>query len=578
MIVTLGKLGLFLLSSFGYWEYFRSKHQINLYFAPVYTIAVQFLVLFAGGLLHVLKEAALGLYIMGFALLLWSLRREKLRVFRTYWDAGYLYFLAAFAAAVFVVYGKRFSQIDNFTHWATVVKNMLSMNRFPIAEDTAVGFSSYPLGTSAFIYYFSVMTDPAEHIQMCAQAYMMVSTILPLFSCVRRNTVACTVLISMMTVFFFTYNVMMTELLVDTLMPLAGMASALFVYHHYAGEQQEKMLSPYYAAALIVWTMNIKHAALIYVAFVLVLLCIFAGKKHGQWKACLLTGCVVFLFREIWGWHCEHAFANVALSQHSMSADWFRLIVGEKSLESIWDTIKRMVVHILMRGEYFWFAAWIALLGLLVWLFLQKEKGRYLAFLLTGTALYGVYVIGLMGMYIFSMPEYEALASFDRYMKSVDIALYYILAVFALLLLSTVEARALLLPAAASLIVTAAAGWYFQTGTYSDMEWYCCTEEERQHLEQPIAEYGIEKRRSYLLCITPEDDALEILFPCYIWRYHMESSEVEQRMIADIEQMNGAQLYDYVIIFDEGNPVIEQWVLENYPEKAGSRVICNIAE
>ena len=53
---TLLQLGMFVLSNLGYWEYFREKHKINVYFVPLFTIAVQFCVLFAAGILNCLKE------------------------------------------------------------------------------------------------------------------------------------------------------------------------------------------------------------------------------------------------------------------------------------------------------------------------------------------------------------------------------------------------------------------------------------------------------------------------------------------------------------------------------------------
>ena len=43
--------------------------------------------------------------------------------------------------------------------------------------------------------------------------------------------------------------------------------------------------------------------------------------------------------------------------------------------------------------------------------------------------------------------------------------------------------------------------------------------------------------------------------------------------VTDKSQMAVEKNYDYVVILDAGNPVIEAWVEENYPEQAGRTVI-----
>ena len=53
---------LLLLSNLGYWEFFRTKHKINLYCVPVFVVAVQFLVLLAAGILNFLLEASVLMY------------------------------------------------------------------------------------------------------------------------------------------------------------------------------------------------------------------------------------------------------------------------------------------------------------------------------------------------------------------------------------------------------------------------------------------------------------------------------------------------------------------------------------
>lgn len=63
MVVKIIKLGLLMLSNLGYWEFFRSKSKLNVYFLPAFTIAAQFLVLFAAGLTNLLAEGAYAIWV-----------------------------------------------------------------------------------------------------------------------------------------------------------------------------------------------------------------------------------------------------------------------------------------------------------------------------------------------------------------------------------------------------------------------------------------------------------------------------------------------------------------------------------
>lgn len=50
------RLIIFFCSCMGYWEFFRRKTKVNIYFLPVLTVAVQVSILFAAGLLNILAE------------------------------------------------------------------------------------------------------------------------------------------------------------------------------------------------------------------------------------------------------------------------------------------------------------------------------------------------------------------------------------------------------------------------------------------------------------------------------------------------------------------------------------------
>lgn len=560
-------MALLMMSSFGYWEYFRTRHKINIYFAPVFTVSVQFVVLLAAGVLHCLKEAAVLLYAFGFLLLLREVCRNKLRTFLLYLDAGYIFCILAFFGIGFLLHDRRFSQIDNFTHWATVVRSMLITDRFPTVHETVVEFTSYPLGSSALIYYICKMTGEAEHMQMWAQLFVQLSTILPMFACCRKNRLAFLAPVAVMTGFLLNYNIPVTELLVDTLMPLAAMATALFICYHSTSREHYEPRCSYYAIPLLIWTMNIKIAALLFVAFdmVLLYLCI-RNRERGKKQWVLVTGAVL-LANVVWNRHCHSVFPVESASRHSLSLSWFETILGDKTVADVTDTLRMVCLQVATRTESLWLALWFLLLGMVVLLAIQEEREQYRKFLLWGISIYAVYVVGIAGMYIFSMEDYGELLAFTRYMRSVDIAIYYMLAVLSGLLLSKIAKVQYAAAVSALLVLLTAASWYWQTGKYLKEPLSCCSEEWRQILEKPISQ--VEPGKRYLLCI-PED---YYGWPQYIWRYNLQTDAVVSIVVTEESQMQNVESYDYMVVMDRDNSVIETWVQEHYPNAAGDEVV-----
>jgi len=571
MIMRCIKLAVLLFSNLGYWEYFRSRYKINVYFAPIFTIAVQFCVLFVAGILNYLKDAAILLGAVGTVLLIISLRDRKLDIVKPYLNVGFLYFAFMLTFIALYTNNRQLLQIDNFTHWGTVVRNMLNTDRFPGSQDTVIRFISYPLGSSTMIYYYCKFLGPGEDRMMLAQGFLMLCAMLPVFAFTGRRSGISTVVIVIMTALIFQYVVPVTELLVDTLLPLVGMASAAFAYYHCVVGEHEKKLSCYYALPMMIWTMNIKHAALLYVAGTLVLLFVFAdGKKRKiTFLNCFLA---LFAVRSVWSRHCSYINPEASNSQHAMSLDWFSRILADKSKEDIFYIVQEFLEFTAARREHYWILAFVLLLSLLA-LAVNREKKMSVGIAVGILSVYTVYGIGVLGTYIFSMPVDEGLNGIDRYMKSGDVALYYMILIFTVSILARIEDRGAYAVTGIVLAAIVGCAWWFQTGEYSNVSLANCTPEERQRWEMPIAEYGIQEKRSYLLCVSLEDYLNRHHFPKYIWRYNLSTSAVDQIVVVEEAQLEKETDYDYVVIFDQDNQVIQQWVQNNYPQEAGRQVI-----
>ena len=142
---------LLLLSLTGYVFFITQKYRIQVAFVPALVCAWSSSLLFAAGLINCLPVAVFVLFAGGFVLLALSIRHKY---FFTKQDTlKYAGFLAAIIYFFILMQGCHFTSYDNFSHWATVVKDMLAVNRMPNFEDSIIRFQSYPLGSSLFIYY-----------------------------------------------------------------------------------------------------------------------------------------------------------------------------------------------------------------------------------------------------------------------------------------------------------------------------------------------------------------------------------------------------------------------------------------
>lgn len=308
MWITITRLILFMLSSIGYWEYFRRKAKINLYFLPAFTVSFQITALFAAGLLNCLKVMAFLIFITGLALAIYYTYRDY-KVFLDYCSIGYLFFFVALGLILFAVKGHVFSHYDNFSHWALVVRNMLQTNRYPNFEDTLITFQEYPLGSATFIYYFSKVISKVESIQMLAQGYMMVSFLLPVFRYAKKRNGFVLLYMILFTNFIFCYNTGINDLLVDTLLPLQGTASLLFIFSEclFYNREEKEAVSILCTIPFLCTAMQIKNSGIYFVAVGCVM--IFAGslkaEKGISWRE-VLTVSVPFLSLYLWKTHCSY--------------------------------------------------------------------------------------------------------------------------------------------------------------------------------------------------------------------------------------------------------------------------------
>lgn len=566
MLNILIRLAALMGSYFGWWEYFRRRWKVDVFFAPAFTLAVHFTLLFLPGLLNFLEEMSLLLYFGGMVLALDALRMEKLSLFRPYVNVGYGFAILLFGIIAFSVRGRVFTWFDNFTHWATVVKNMLLFDRFPTFAQSAVGFPSYPLGSSTLIYYFCNVTSDEESMQMLAQGFLDVCMLLPVFAYVRKQPVACGILALVLGNFLLGYNTPVQELLVDTLLPLTAMASIAFAHQRYLRREEGQSL--WLVFPMLFLTLNIKNAAFFFLALAVVLLLFWQRKTGLPLKNVLWVLLALGMGYFLWDRHCDYVFVNADMTQHAISVAYMKGRLSEKTPQLMLTIVLNVFRFAFARREFLWMLGSGILLGVLTWFAapsLRKPFGKLAALVLP---VYLLYVASLAGMYVFSMSASGALGleSIDRYMRTIDIAYLYWLLIFSFRLLDSISNGSRTVVVSALLIAGVVGLWQGYAPEKLDAP---DGDAIRREISARLDEYGVAPGHCYLIL----GNGKKTLYRHYVYRYCLNSPDVTALKVTEAAQLDEQKDYQYIIIEDMDNPVIQAWIQEHYPDRVGQQVI-----
>lgn len=568
-MILLLKAALFGASSLGYWEFFRKKTGTNVYFLPLLTVAIQSCVLILGGLLGLLGQTAVALWLVGLGLLGWMLWEEKLASWRHYCSWGYMFFFLGLVLAAYYLRNKVLTHNDNFTHWAIVVKRLLTSDRFPILSDTEIGFPYYPLGSSVYIYWFCKMVGRYESLQMLAQSYIMLTAVLPLFAFSKKYSLAAGIGLAAWVGMLCGYSIRINELLVDTMLPLVGMAAVLYVLYVFSrdpGAEKPGKYALWMLLPLLAWLGQIKNSGMLYAYFTVALLFLYPRWDAKQLWQKLVVAAGPALMTMVWSRHCAAIFPKEAQDRHAMTAGNYLETLAEKTWADMQWIAENTARFMIRREGLFWILAWLAVLGGLTFLFRTALKKKYFRLLGGLVGLHGIYLAGMIAMYWFSMPMDEAmgLASIERYFRTLDISVYCLILGYSVLLISQVDKRWI-----AGLISVCLAAMSLATVKLIPDSRPWMTLDHRLSVEYNIHTYGIQPDRTYFVCIPGYDDHHYFKL---MHNFLLNNMPTEME-ITDASQLEEARGYDYLINMDVDNPIIREWIAQNYPDQAGETVI-----
>lgn len=562
---TILRVCLLIGSMTGYLLLFTHKFHVRIQFAPALYCAWTSHLLFLAGCLQILPQTV-WIWLAGGIFLLAAAFRRNWRP-----DRHSLIVYGAFVCVLvwffFLLQGAHMTSYDNFSHWATVVKDMLRENRLPDSQDALIRFQSYPLGSSLFIYGICTVTGAAEGIMLWAQVCMDISFLFCLFVFVQKTNWYLTVVPVLYGLWALTVNNSIYELRVDTLLPLCGTAAFAMIYAY----RKEPVKASDCAAGMWMLLLQIKNSGIFFYLVCLLFFLLYERKALLQLKLRFFCGGILapVLTLFLWKGHVATAFSDGMSSKHSMNLAHFEEMAAKKSA----DDIREIGLHILSRfGDPASIEVKMALL-LTVFLFVvavlcyRSGQAKKIVWLLVSClGCLALYTLSLYAMYVFSMPMAESarLASYDRYMLSVLIFICGIAAVVVTEISSRCTKTSLLrmLCAVQLLFVILLTGHAAKKLPllYKQPDF---AKSKRSQLQQMIRENGITEGQSCLIYCNRSDDDARYFF--YLTRYELWSDEILVVQPEEWKEKASALTdYDVLMVWDPDEDI--KTYLNKHPE------------
>lgn len=428
LIVLHFVMGVLLIFSFlGYMQFVRKALSLRWEFIPVFVFSSIACLVFLSGLAGQLFTGSLVILIAG--LLLYGgmlfLRLRRGASLRMSFSIFQFSFLAGTFVFLLVLFQNQLTHYDNFSHWAIVLKQMLSTDAFPTPDSNLIDFKNYPLGTSSFIYYVCRFMGHSQSVMLLAQGLLIFSCFYAMFGIVsekKRFLLYAFLGLGLSTLSFFNLTIRITNLLVDFLLPIYALA-ILAVIYQYRKEIKKACIVVLPLAGLLT---IIKSTGIIFAAIGLIFL-VYTWLKHKQkfdWKTALavvgtICGALIPYFG--WSWRMATVFQGIDNKFDVATSGIQAGKTPEQMRDILWTFLKastdlttRPVIGIVIFQL-------IAIAASVFAIVVLKKKWNLWKALIALDVVLILYYAGILALYLFSMPLDEAivLAGFERYASSI---------------------------------------------------------------------------------------------------------------------------------------------------------------
>lgn len=567
MVIKFIRLLILVASFYGYVQFLRKKVKLEFSIGIIFVSVGS--VMFLAGILNVMKEIAIIICFCGLLLSFLSVY-EKESV-RCVISAGTIFFGITCIFFVALLYGDKFTNYDNFSHWALVLKVLMRENRFPNFMDTDIMFQSYPLGSASFIYYVcKILGVHAEWLQMYAQAMLMSGILVSLFAFSKKWQ--SNLLLGMGNIILLAGNTSITALLVDSLLPIIALGGIAFCIY-YKNNLQDKLwwIIPY-----ITFLISVKNSGIFFVIVILIYaLTVLKNDKKSlkQWFCVMLSPLLILL---LWQKHVKLVFDNGLMAKHSMSFSNFESVFEKKGWESITTIFFQVIENTFSVSNHILI---IVIFIFLLWLFEQRQKEKVnknsikeIACIIAFS--YMAYQLSLLGMYLFTMPLEEAvvLASYSRYHDTILLFAAGIFLVGGIRVIETSYKQHRNGIWVSGMLSIVCCICVFLTIT-PNFAYYKKQELEgtpRQQYDRLLSEYNIQPSKRHL--IIKENEYADTGYLYFMVRYLFNTVNVSVVSVSDVQgEKFVLDDYDYVIIDSKEKEVVE-YVEDKFPDQLSQKI------
>ena len=444
MLITLLRVLALVLCFCGYFLMLR-KAGLPMAFAPMVTVSAIGSILFLAGILNLLPHATVVLFLGGLFCLfrcrnVLTSKSDSLQLLG-FWVLAALFCLR--------IAGRYPLHYDAFSHWMTVIHDILNNDRLPNFASELISFQGYPTGGAGFAYFLcKIIGLRSDDVILMTQALPVAAGLYVFVAFIKRFDLFSAALVLLGGLYCIvaspTENLSICEPLPDTLLSMLSIAGLAIIVHY----RKEPAKALWWSLPLQIFLVAVKTSGVFMLIFNSLLLAWYVRQADParSRKVCLkplLIHCgIPFGVFFLWNRHVKLVFTYGTLSKHALSLDYYRGTLGAKSVRQVLDTLLLFLKRFFSPNP-----SWL-LLFLCVILFggiyLYRTKvlhkcAKDIPMVFGGlVAAYTVYMVGLAAMYVLSMTVAESafLAGYDRYEETVVI---YLVGAIVVYLLETAE-------------------------------------------------------------------------------------------------------------------------------------------
>ena len=420
----------------------NDRLKLNSAFTPLFAVSVVSLLVYIAGCIGFLGEAAVTVWLAGLVLFVYEAARMILKKYSAaefFTSPGIIVFAVFCIFCVFRMKDMLVLHVDNFSHWAVIIKEMCVTDSFPL-EGTAVSFRNYTPGSAVFSYFLCRNSMYSEGVALIAHGTIISASFSALFCKLRFKNVISVIALFVLSIVTFVIpelsaaSLGIYNFLTDGLISYVAVACIVIAYVY----RKESLRLGITLIPMVSYLTILKSSARVF-AIIIAALVLCLWSKHlvhpvKEWKRdrAALVGKVVCLILLIvmqlitphtWNMYTEAQFPEY-IDKFPSGVSGVMDTISEKEpgyLKNIAQMMFEQSFDYSETTETVITAAWIfAVIVLICSLFAKKNRSFIIGGILFTLICQIIYTAELFILYgfIFDPSEAEILASFYRYFST----------------------------------------------------------------------------------------------------------------------------------------------------------------